>query len=559
MNSRDLFKKFMCGIMSAAMMASLSTAAFAVETGTSFTVTLVQTEKEKIGLIANVVEIINSKSILVEWVNATYGQTIVYCEEMPDLRVGNYAYVESDGIFMESYPLQLHADSVLVLEETMAPDENLDITTYTISETTISTDINSEITDVLETSNCLEASEFCTTEIQTSESCTYDESSCESSNVLTSLYGTVVDVWTSGTVIIKVNNLGDIVVHCDNVENMPHLEIGMNVYIAFDGYFLETVPLQIYALSIEIENSDILNKCVRGVVKEVTGSDYIVKVGELLITVEKDQIIDSEEVVVGDIIGFYGCYSGSIDESNPLNWGTNTEIMKITLGDIDGDGLVRINDVIWFNKYLIGLLSLSSRCVLSADIDNNGVIDMGDNLLIAQYLCGKITDLNYRLSLEESTPEETSFDEVVCIEFGYDVAEVVEVIDDNTVAIRLGKGLVVNARYDGSVLELAEGDVVNAFNAGGCVTWDEFYNNYRVTSKRILGDANLDGGVNELDVEFINSKLEQGETIYLYNWNEWDWNNTDVNSDYEINYKDVSLIEKYLAGEILSFDKSGAK
>ena len=63
-----------------------------------------------------------------------------------------------DGIFMESYPLQLHADSVLVLEETTAPDENLDITTYTISETTISTDINSEITDVLETSNCLEAS-----------------------------------------------------------------------------------------------------------------------------------------------------------------------------------------------------------------------------------------------------------------------------------------------------------------------------------------------------------------------------------------------------------------
>ena len=189
-----------------------------------------------------------------------------------------------------------------------------------------------------------------------------DESSCESSNVLTSLYGTVVDVWTSGTVIIKVNNLGDIVVHCDNVENMPHLEIGMNVYIAFDGYFLETVPLQIYALSIEIENSDILNKCVRGVVKEVTGSDYIVKVGELLITVEKDQIIYSEEVVVGDIIGFYGCYSGSIDESNPLNWGTNTEIMKITLGDIDGDGLFRINDVIWFNKYLIGLLSLSSKC-----------------------------------------------------------------------------------------------------------------------------------------------------------------------------------------------------
>ena len=46
-------------------------------------------------MIANVVEIINSKSILVEWVNATYGQTIVYCEEMPDLRVGNYAYVES--------------------------------------------------------------------------------------------------------------------------------------------------------------------------------------------------------------------------------------------------------------------------------------------------------------------------------------------------------------------------------------------------------------------------------------------------------------------------------
>ena len=34
--------------MSAAMMASLNTAAFAVETGTSFTVTLVQTEKEKL-------------------------------------------------------------------------------------------------------------------------------------------------------------------------------------------------------------------------------------------------------------------------------------------------------------------------------------------------------------------------------------------------------------------------------------------------------------------------------------------------------------------------------
>ncbi|NLP25957.1 MAG: DUF3221 domain-containing protein, partial [Clostridiales bacterium] len=150
MNNRDLFKKFMCGMMSVAMIASASTAVLATTTEADYIITSVGTEKEITYLYGVVVEVISETSIMVDWHYSSYGRTVVYCDDMPNLQAGSYVYVESDGIFMESYPMQLNAYKVSVLEATTTePVYNPEESTQTTVVTTYDGQYTTQITDVL--------------------------------------------------------------------------------------------------------------------------------------------------------------------------------------------------------------------------------------------------------------------------------------------------------------------------------------------------------------------------------------------------------------------------
>ena len=73
MNNRDLFKKFMCGMMSVAMIASASTAACNYNKA-DYIITSVGTEKEITYLYGVVVEVISETSIMVDWHYSSYGK-----------------------------------------------------------------------------------------------------------------------------------------------------------------------------------------------------------------------------------------------------------------------------------------------------------------------------------------------------------------------------------------------------------------------------------------------------------------------------------------------------
>ncbi|HHX56847.1 MAG TPA: DUF3221 domain-containing protein, partial [Clostridiales bacterium] len=154
MSNKDLFKKFMCGMMSVAMLASASTAVLATTTETDFTITSTSAGMEKtyIQLEAVVVEVINETSIMVDWFDSSYGRTVVYCDNMPNVSDGDKVFVISDGSFMESYPMQLNANKVFVFTETVtAISNNEDIEDFLTQ-----TEVNTTDSDLPQlTDNCV--------------------------------------------------------------------------------------------------------------------------------------------------------------------------------------------------------------------------------------------------------------------------------------------------------------------------------------------------------------------------------------------------------------------
>ena len=643
MSNKDLFKKFMCGMMSLAMIASASTTVLATTTETDFAITSASagTEKTYVQLEAVVVEVINETSIMVDWFDSSYGRTVVYCDNMPNVSDGDKVFVISDGSFMESYPMQLYANKVFVFTETVtAISNNEDIENF-LTQTEEQTEETTVLTAMREWVLGIE------TIIQIDS--TYNRMKLSNGQILDCIDGAelnrYVEIYTIDYLIYKATcmdmdmenyvtltseerenlilpdeplttyselNPNEEVTSCyvtepttvssryDDVTSY-YSDIATNISSISDDEYEETYETTttfeyhdsatyemtttleycdtgmnettlIYLTTTEetVAVTDIANKQARGIVKEINDLGYVVEVGELLITVEKELIVD-DELAVGDIIGFYGWDSMSIDETNPINWGENTEIMKITLGDVDGDSEVRILDIIEINKHIVGSASLSTRGKLSADIDNNGRITMSDNISIAMYLCKKITNLN---DLSEDIPEETLPEETLpeettitvstisiitseleptyCFEMYFTEAEVLEVIDDNTFKILIDERVVTASYedYNENKFELLVGDIVNIYNAGGCISYSELEKRYRIKNKRILGNANSDAEVNELDIEFINSYIKQGKHMDFHIWN-----NSDVNNDNIVDAKDVSLIEKYIAGEITSFEE----
>lgn len=67
---------------------------------------------------------------------------------------------------------------------------------------------------------------------------------------------------------------------------------------------------------------------------------------------------------------------------------------KYTLGDVNEDGKVNINDVLSLLNYIAKKGTLSENGLLAADVDRNGVANINDVLKILNYITNKIDTLN---------------------------------------------------------------------------------------------------------------------------------------------------------------------
>ena len=72
------------------------------------------------------------------------------------------------------------------------------------------------------------------------------------------------------------------------------------------------------------------------------------------------------------------------DNKDEIDWD------KALYGDINLDGMVRITDVIEFNKYLVGAVELSATAKENANCVYDDRLDMADNMQIAKFLVKQI-------------------------------------------------------------------------------------------------------------------------------------------------------------------------
>lgn len=67
------------------------------------------------------------------------------------------------------------------------------------------------------------------------------------------------------------------------------------------------------------------------------------------------------------------------------------EPIGITIGDVDGNGKIEINDALLIFKHKSGEKTLSANAQKAADTNKNGSVDVGDALLIFKYKSGEIS------------------------------------------------------------------------------------------------------------------------------------------------------------------------
>ena len=84
-----------------------------------------------------------------------------------------------------------------------------------------------------------------------------------------------------------------------------------------------------------------------------------------------------------DISGVKGFEKASISTSTTLE-------SSIVMGDVNGDGYVKVDDATLVLKYVVGTESLNSLQIKAADVDRNGLVNVKDATLIQKYVADMI-------------------------------------------------------------------------------------------------------------------------------------------------------------------------
>ena len=66
--------------------------------------------------------------------------------------------------------------------------------------------------------------------------------------------------------------------------------------------------------------------------------------------------------------------------------GSDLLASKSLLGDVNGDGIVDVMDLILLNKYIVGSANLSQEALAAADMNNDGSVNATDSLLLLKQI-----------------------------------------------------------------------------------------------------------------------------------------------------------------------------
>ena len=66
--------------------------------------------------------------------------------------------------------------------------------------------------------------------------------------------------------------------------------------------------------------------------------------------------------------------------------------VEVTLGDVNADGEIDLDDVLMTNDCFIGNLDLTGDQFTAADVDQSGEIDLDDVLMINDYFIGNLDE-----------------------------------------------------------------------------------------------------------------------------------------------------------------------
>ena len=217
----------------------------------------------------------------------------------------------------------------------------------------------------------------------------------------------------------------------------------------------------------------------------------------------------------------------------------NSEIIKTnTLGDINLDNIVDSNDVILLDKYVLKHISLTKKQLNYADMNDDGVIDTNDVDILAKTISDyyQLGDINLDGKVNN-----------------LDVTLLQNILNKVVVANKVELNL-CDINSDGTV---DNNDILTLRNKVG------------ISTKYQKGDVNLDGKVTDEDVTIIeNYVLKKTElTIDQLNYADYNGDNTvdnkdanslakaiaskykvgDVNMDGKVNMLDVNTLSKYIS------------
>ncbi|MEE1057686.1 MAG: leucine-rich repeat protein [Acutalibacteraceae bacterium] len=205
----------------------------------------------------------------------------------------------------------------------------------------------------------------------------------ESNYTYTDQYGSWTYQWTNSCDGYKITgydkSMNDIEIP-NAIDNIPVLEIGDSVFYYCNSLTSITIP--------------------NGV---TTIEQYAFYNCSSLI-----RIIVPDSVTTIEQYAFYGCrslndiyYTGSESQWNNISkkdignyYLTNATIhfnfIKYKTGDLSGDDIISIKDVLYLMKYLIGDMELTYSQFISADVNNDGEITLADAVMLQKVVLGII-------------------------------------------------------------------------------------------------------------------------------------------------------------------------